>query len=299
MDTRQQEVLTSTPEISAPMTVRNVRGKARKLPWVSIIILGAFLFVSVFAGILSPYNPREMHLVDRFRPPGLETGRLYLLGTDTLGRDVLTRVLYGGRISLIVGGFALLFGGGLGLLMGIVSGYFGGKVDGVLMRLTDCFMALPDLLIALVFVMTIGPGLWTVIIALSVLMWAQFARIIRSEVLTLKRREFVLLAKVAGCSGVKIMLVHIVPNVLNTFMVICAMVMSQAVLTEASLSFLGAGVPPPTPSWGNMLSDGRAYVDTAWWIACFPGLALALVVFSFNSFGDWLRDATDPKLRQL
>ncbi len=287
-------------KIATGVKLRNIWGELRRLPWVPIIILGGFLFIAAFAGWLTPYGPHEMNLTHRLQPPGWEeAGRQYLLGTDTLGRDLLTRIFYGARISLIVAGFSLVFGGGIGLTVGIVSGYVGGIVDTVLMRLTDCFMALPTLLLALVFVMTIGPGLETVILALSVLTWARFSRIIRSEVLTLREREFVLQAKVAGCSSLRIMLVHILPNVLNTFVVICTLQVSRCILTEASLSFLGAGIPPPTPTWGNMVSDGRDYITSAWWITVFTGVALTLVVFSFNTFGDWLRDRLDPKLRQL
>jgi peptide/nickel transport system permease protein len=224
---------------------------------------------------------------------------LYVLGTDTLGRDLLTRILYGARVSLTIVAFGLLFGGGIGLTVGIVSGYVGGKVDILLMRLTDCFMALPTLLIALVFVMSVGLGLQTIVMAMAVVVWSRFSRIIRSEVLSLKQRDFVLQAKVAGCSSLRIMLVHILPNVLNTFIVICSLQVSHLILTEATLSFLGAGVPPPTPTWGNMVADGRDYITNAWWIALFPGVALSLVVFSFNTLGDWLRDRLDPKLRQL
>jgi peptide/nickel transport system permease protein len=254
----------------------------------------------VFANLISPYDPLDMRLTHRLQPPGWRgEGRLYVIGTDTLGRDLLSRIIYGARVSLMVAGTGLLLGGGIGLAVGIVSGYIGGKTDAVLMRLTDCFMSLPSLLIALVFVMTLGPGLKTVVIGLSVITWARFSRIIRSEVLTLKEREFVLQARVAGCSALRIMGVHILPNVLNTFMVLCTLNVSQLILTEAALSFLGAGVPPPTPTWGNMAADGRDFITRAWWICLFPGVALALTVFAFNRLGDWLRDRLDPKLRQL
>lgn len=287
-------------KIATGVKLRKVWTELKRLPWAPLISLGGFLFIAVFAERISPYGPHDMNLVYRLQPPGFEeAGRRYLLGTDTLGRDLLTRLFYGARISLIIAVTGLLFGGGLGLTIGIVSGYVGGKVDAVLMRLTDCFMALPALLLALVFCMTLGPGLFTIMIALSVLTWARFSRIIRSEVLSLKGREFVLQAKVAGCSSRRIMLVHILPNVFNTFMVISSLQVSHLILTEASLSFLGAGIPPPTPTWGNMVSDGRNYLAGAWWICVFPGIALTLVVFSFNLFGDWLRDRLDPKLRQL
>jgi peptide/nickel transport system permease protein len=234
------------------------------------------------------------------QPPGstVEKGT-FLLGSDPFGRDILTRIFYGARISLMVVGFVLVFGGGLGLLIGIVSGYLGGIIDTILMRLTDCFMAIPSLLMALVFCVTIGPGLNTVIIALSMIFWSRFSRIIRSEVLQLKERDFVRQAKVAGCSSLRIMVVHILPNVLNTFIVVCSLQVSHCIITEATLSFLGAGIPGPTPTWGNMVADGRGFLTSAWWISLFPGLALMLVVLSFNTFGDWIRDKLDPKLRQI
>ncbi len=286
-------------EARAPAKWLKIGVDFKRLPWIPMIILGVFLFIVIFVGLLTPFGPYDMDLSARLKPPGtVEAGKHYLLGTDTLGRDVLTRIYYGARTSLLVAVFSLLFGGGIGLIIGIVSGYFGGVTDAILMRLTDCFMALPILLIALVFVMTLGPGLQTVIIALSIINWSRFSRIIRSEVLLLKKREFVLLAKVAGSSSLRIMMIHILPNVLNTFIVISSLQVSGCILTEATLSFLGAGISPPTPTWGNMLSDGRGYITSAWWITLFPGIALTLVVYSFNSLGDWLRDRLDPRLRQ-
>ncbi len=287
-------------KIATQMKSRSIWFEIKRLPWTPIVILGGFLFIVAFAGLISPHSPYKMNLDIRLKPPGWEeAGSKYFLGTDTLGRDLLSRIFYGARISLMVAGAGLLSGAVIGLTIGIISGYVGGKTDAVLMRLTDAFMALPTLLIALVFVMTLGPGLQTVILALALVTWARFSRIIRSEVLTLKEREFVLLAKVAGCSSLRIMLSHILSNTFNTFVVICSLQVSQCILMEASLSFLGAGIPPPTPTWGNMTSEGRNYITTAWWICVFPGMALTLVVFSFNTFGDWLRDRLDPKLRQL
>ncbi len=280
--------------------INRVRSVLRGLPWFPIVVLGTFVFVCIFAPLLSPFGPHSIVLSDRLQPPGFnEADRYYLFGTDHLGRDVLARTLYGARTSLAVAISALIFGGGVGFVIGIVTGYVGRAVDNVLMRLSDAFMALPTLLVAMVFVMTMGPGLQTVIIALSVITWARFTRVIRSEVLSLKERDFVLLARVANCSHLRIMLVHIVPNVVNTFVVLCSLEVSRVILTEASLSFLGAGVPPPRPTWGNMVADGRAFITSAWWISFFPGMALVLVVYSLNSFGDWLRNKLDPKLRQL
>jgi peptide/nickel transport system permease protein len=284
--------------VSSVRKMRNSMSGAR-LPWVPIGILGFFLFSIAFAGWISPFSPTDMNLYDRLQAPAWIDGGKHLLGTDLLGRDLLARVLYGARVSLAVAAAGLAFGGGIGLLVGIVAGYLGGITDSVLMRLTDCFMALPSLLIALVVVMAVGPGLETIIAAMAVITWARFSRIIRSEALTLRRREYILQAEVAGCSSLRIMLVHILPNVFNTFVIIASLQVSQCILTEATLSFLGAGIPPPTPTWGNMISDGKDYLASAWWISIFPGIALSLVVFSFNRLGDWLRDRLDPKLRQI
>jgi peptide/nickel transport system permease protein len=196
----------------------------RRLPWVPLIILGTFLFVALFAKFLAPFDPSDMSLTNRLKPPGWEVnGAVYLLGTDSLGRDMLSRILFGASTSLIVAISGLLAGGGIGILIGIVSGYMGGKVDTVLMRLTDAFMALPTLFIALIFVMTVGAGLLTIIMALSLVVWSRFARVIRSEVLLLKGRDFVLQAKVANSGPLRIMRVHILPNVVNTFVVLCSL----------------------------------------------------------------------------
>jgi peptide/nickel transport system permease protein len=279
---------------------RSTINKFKRLPWFPIIILLTIIFVAVFAKQISPFAPDEMNLRYRLKPPGTEAdGRRFLLGTDTLGRDLLSRIFSGAQVSLLVATVGLLFGGTLGLAIGIVSGYFGGTVDALLMRLTDAFLAIPTLLIALVFSMTIGPGILTVMAALSLVSWSRFSRIIRSEVLLLKERAFILQAKVAGCSSLRIMLVHILPNVFNTFLVLATLQLSQLILIEATLSFLGAGIVPPTPTWGNMIDDGRNYIMNAWWISMFPGIALSLTVYSFNTLGDWLRDRLDPKLRQL
>ncbi len=193
----------------------------------------------------------------------------------------------------------LIFGGGIGLFLGILAGYARGWVEAIIMRTVDSFMAIPNILIALVFAMTLGPSMNTIILALASVIWARFARVTYGEVLALMKRDFILQARVAGCSPLRIMFVHLIPNVFNTFMVMVSLSVGQIVLMEASLSFLGAGIPPPTPSWGQMVSEGRDYITSAWWIAFFPGLALALTVLAFNQFGDWLRDRLDPKLRQL
>ncbi len=257
--------------------------------------------MAVFAPLLAPFSPIDQTLRDKLQPPfWVEGGSLkYLLGTDAFGRDILSRLIFGARVSLIVAFLALTAGGGVGLLIGIVAGYVGGFVDSLLMRLVDAAFTFPAILLALLLSVTMGQGLGTLVIAISLLLWASFARVIRGEVLALKQRDFVALAKVRGCSSARIMLTHILPNVMNTFMVLVTLNIGVVIIAEASLSFLGAGIPPPTPTWGLMISEGRGRIADAWWVSIVPGVAITLLVLSVNLFGDWLRDRIDPRLRQL
>jgi peptide/nickel transport system permease protein len=276
------------------------RGALGRLPWIAALIIVGLVVAAAGAPLLAPHSPTEQSLPDKLRPPAWQEGgdARYLLGTDTLGRDVLSRLLYGARVSLIVAAAALLAGGVIGLAVGIVSGYVGGRVDSVLMRVVDATLTFPTILIALLLAVSLGQGLRTMVMAIAVILWARFARVVRGEVLTVKGRDFVALAQVRGCSHVRIMAVHIMPNVMNTFMVLLSLHIGFVILVEASLSFLGAGIPPPTPSWGQMVSDGRSHIASAWWLSFPPGLAILLVVLAFNLFGDWLRDWLDPRLRQ-
>jgi peptide/nickel transport system permease protein len=212
---------------------------------------------------------------------------------------MLARLCYGARVSLLIIALSLPLGGGVGLLIGVLSGYLGGRVDAILMRLVDAALSFPTILFALLLAVTMGQGLRTLLIAIGLLLWARFARVMRAEVLALRTRGFVALAQVRGCSHLRIVLVHIFPNVMNTFIVLLTLHVGVVVLAEASLSFLGAGIPPPTPSWGQMVSEGRGKIASAWWLSLLPGVAITLVVLAFNLFGDWLRDRLDPKLRQL
>ena len=273
----------------------------KDLPWTPLVIIVTMLFVAVFAPILAPHSPIDQTLADKLIPPFWEEGGTtkYLLGTDVFGRDVLSRLLYGARVSMIVSALALLVGGGVGLVIGIVSGYVGGRLDNLLMRIVDAALAFPAILFALLLAVTMGQGLRTIVIAISLLLWARFARVVRGEVLAVKQRYFIALARVHGCSPARIMVIHILPNVMNTFMVLLTLYVGVVIVTEASLSFLGAGVPPPTPSWGLMAAEGRGKISSAWWLSLPPGIAITLVVLAFNLFGDWLRDRLDPKLRQL
>ncbi len=262
--------------------------------------------MALFAPLLAPYSPIDQTLRDKLIPPfWVDGGGIdHVLGTDAFGRDMLSRLIYGARVSLIVAALALIAGGGIGgggvsMVIGIVSGYFGGAVDNALMRLVDAAFTFPAILFALLLAVTMGQGLGTLVLAISLLLWASFARVIRGEVLSLKQRDFVALAKVRGCSSARIMLTHILPNVLNTFMVLVTLNIGVVIIAEASLSFLGAGIPPPTPTWGLMVSDGRGRIAEAWWVSLIPGIAITLLVLSVNVFGDWLRDRLDPRLRQL
>ena len=224
----------------------------------------------------------------------------FLLGTDHLGRDVLSRVIYGARISLLVSIITLAVGGSIGVTMGLMAGWYGGVVDEFLMRLVDIKLAIPLILIALVLVITLGQSLWIIVTVLCLFIWPRFARQVRGEVLTLKHMDYVSLAKVSGASTPRILFIHIFPGTINTLIVVATLQVGIVILLESTLSFLGAGVPPPTPAWGSMVADGRdKLAGGVWWISTFPGVAIMITVMSLNLFGDWLRDTLDPRLRQL
>ena len=272
-----------------------------RAPWIPICLISIMVCMALFAPLLAPYSPIDQALREKLIPPfWMEGGGMsHILGTDAFGRDVLSRLIYGARVSLLVALLALIAGGGVGLVIGIVAGYIGGALDNLLMRLVDAAFTFPAILFALLLAVTMGQGIGTLVIAISLLLWASFARVIRGEVLTLRQRDFVALAKVRGCSSLRIMLTHILPNVLNTFLVLVTLNIGVVIIAEASLSFLGAGIPPPTPTWGLMISEGRGRIADAWWVALIPGIAITLLVLSVNLFGDWLRDRLDPQLRQL
>ena len=273
----------------------------RNWPVLSIVILSVMVFIAVMAPLVSPHDPLFSSLRARNTPPiwyadGTWT---YILGADTIGRDMLSRLFYGARISLMVMAFSLIFGTIIGTALGLIAGYFGGLVDEVIMRLVDIFLGLPFVLVAMVLALVLGTSLTTMIIVLAVLTWAGFVRNVRGEVLSLRERDYVALARIAGASLPRILLMHILPGVINTVLVIATLRSGQLILAESFLSFLGAGIPPPTPTWGAMIADGRNYLRDAWWISFFPGLAIFLTVMALNFLGDWLRDKLDPRLRQL
>lgn len=271
-------------------------------PVIPVAILLFIAFVAVFADVLAPYDPQVGSLARRFRPPAWQEGgsMAYLLGTDHVGRDVLSRLIFGARVSMIVGLTAVLVAGGIGTLLGILSGYLGGWADQVIMRITDTWLALPALTFAIFLAAIVGPSELNIILILGLVYWTRYARVIRGEVLSLKQREFVRLAVVAGCSSRIIMWRHILPNVVNSAVVLATLMLGVVIVTEASLSFLGVGVPPPKPAWGLMMADGKKGLMVGyWWLTVLPGICIMLMVLSANLLGDWLRVKLDPQLRQL
>ena len=286
----------------SPPKLLHAVSEVRRYPVFPIAILLIVLVIpAIFAEVVSPYDPLKGQLGDRLTPPFWQEGgsAAHLLGTDKLGRDMLSRIIYGSRISVKISAVSILVGGVMGTFLGIAAGYFGGRVDAVIMRLVDIALALPTILMALVLVAVLRPGILTVIIVIGSLSWANYARQIRGEVLSVKERDFVILARSIGSSPARIMSRHILPNVFNTLIVLATLQVGSVILLEATLSFLGLGVPPPNPSWGQMVAEGRGFIVIAWWMAMFPGLAIMLTVLSMNLMGDWLRDLLDPHLRQI
>jgi peptide/nickel transport system permease protein len=289
------------PWYSPPRVARAMR-EARRYPLVPVAILLCVLVIpAVFAPQVAPYDPLKGSLAKRLTPPVWEQGGTidHLLGTDKVGRDMLSRIIYGARISLMVSLVAIFVGGAIGTTLGLMSGYFGGWVDAVLMRLVDISLSLPTILLALVLVAAVGPSFGTVIGVLVVLLWARYARLVRGETLSIKERDFIARARVAGASHTRIMARYIFPNVVNSLIVLATLQVGYVILLESALSFLGAGLPRPIPAWGLMIADGRELIVTAWWVSMFPGLAIMLTVLSLNLLGDWLRDHLDPKLRNV
>jgi peptide/nickel transport system permease protein len=291
---------TATVVVAAPRPAAFWRGKG--FPLIPVLILLFIAFVAIFADLLAPHDPQVGSLARRFRPPAWQEGGslTYLLGTDHVGRDVLSRLIFGARVSMVVGLTAVLVAGFIGTLLGILSGYLGGWADQVVMRLTDAWLALPALTFAIFLAAIVGPSELNIILILGLVYWTRYARVIRGEVLSLKQREFVRLAIVAGCSKPLIMWRHILPNVINSAVVLATLMLGVVIVTEASLSFLGVGVPPPKPAWGLMMADGKKGLMVGyWWLTVFPGICIMLMVLSANLLGDWLRVKLDPQLRQL
>jgi peptide/nickel transport system permease protein len=273
-----------------------VRNKAALL---GLAILVAITAAAIAAPALAPVDPTAQEVTHRLKAPGWTTpdGRVSLLGTDHLGRDILSRLIFGARISLIIGVSAVALAGTLGTLLGLVAGYRGGRVDDFVMRLTDTMLAMPFILLALAVIAVLGPSLRNIIFVLGITSWVSYARVVRAEILTLRTREFVSAAQALGGGGRRIVFRHLLPNVLTPVIVIATLEVARMIILESALSFLGLGVQPPTPTWGGMLADGRAYLSTAWWQATLPGLSIMLTVLGINLLGDWLRDVLDPRLQ--
>ncbi|MBS0527527.1 MAG: ABC transporter permease [Proteobacteria bacterium] len=293
----------TSPTVTPPTVASRASFKwLEGFPTIPVLILLTIAFVALFAELLAPYDPQVGTLSLRYRPPFWQTGgsMAHLLGTDHVGRDELSRLIFGARVSMIVGITAVMVAGTIGTVLGILSGYLGGWVDQVIMRIADAWLALPALTFAIFLAAIVGPSEFNIVIILGAVYWTRYARVIRGEVLSLKQREFVRLAVVAGCPKHVIMWRHILPNVINSAVVLGTLMLGVVIVTEAALSFLGVGVPPPKPAWGLMMSDGKQGLMVGhWWLTVLPGLCIMLMVLSANLLGDWLRVKLDPQLRQL
>ena len=287
--------------------------EARRLPIGPVVILLTLLVIpAIFADFIAAHNPTIGKLSDRLQPPAwvdaeMENGVVieeggswtFPLGADRAGRDILSRMMHGARVSLTVALLAITAGGFLGSALGLLAGYKGGWVDHLIMRLVEAFLAFPFILMALVLVTILGSSLGTVVVTISILLWARFARLARGETLSVKNRDFIDRARASGCSNTRIMTRHVFPNIVNPLLVVVTLEVGHVILLESTLSFLGAGLPLPTPAWGLMVSEGRDLIVANWWVSFFPGLAIMLTVLSMNLLGDWMRDRLDPKLRQI
>lgn len=267
------------------------------LPWFAATICFLLVCAALFGNWLSPYAKDATSLANSLLPPAWQEGgkSTFLFGTDQLGRDIFSRLIAGAKVSLGVAAAATLCGGVIGVTVGLVAGYVGGIVESIAMRIVDAFLALPFILLALALVATVGSGFGNIIIVMVIANWARYARLVRSEVLGIKGRDFVTLARIAGVPGRKIMMRHVLPNALNSVAVLAMLDIGRAIILESSLSFLGVGIQPPDVSWGLMLADGRTFLGFAWWLTTFPGLMIVIAVLSFNSLARWLKDRIDPR----
>lgn len=273
-----------------------------KIATFGALIFALFLLITILAPVLAPHDPALQDLKRRLAPPvglGMEEASWeYPLGNDNLGRDILSRLLVGSRVSFVVGVTTILLSASVGSLIGAVSGFYRGPLDNIVMRFVDIWMAFPGLLLAIAFGAALGPGLVNLILALSLTNWVVYCRVVRAEVLSIRERDYVMAARVVGTSDLRIILRHVLPNILAPILVISTLRMGTVIISEASLNFLGIGVQSSMPTWGGMLSDGREFMRNAWWLATFPGIAISIVVLGVNLLGDGLRDALDPRLRR-
>ncbi|UOE53319.1 ABC transporter permease [Cytobacillus oceanisediminis] len=295
-------------KMSSETTISTVQRRKPWVRWIKLLlqsktgtvgffIVSLVIFVAIFADILAPHDPASNNLGDMLKPPvWLDGGsQNYILGTDNLGRDILSRIIYGSRVSLLVGVFSVILAGFIGIIVGLIAGYYGGVIDNLLMRIVDSFLAIPSILFILVVLAVFDPSILVLIIVIGLTNWVTYARVVRGEVLSIKEREFVKASKSIGTNSLTIMLQHILPNILSSFIVISTLSVATTIVLEASLSFLGLGIQPPDVSWGGMLTDGRNYLATNWWLATFPGIAITVTVLGIIFLGDWLRDVLDPR----
>ena len=274
---------------------RSLTGVGR---WAPAVMLGLFTLIAIFAPLIAPYDPNAQNLIARMRAPGtVSRGFHYLLGSDELGRDILSRVIYGARISLFVALSSVMLSGAVGVMLGMLAGYLRGWVEIIIMRVVDIFLSIPPILLAIITVAVLGPNLLNVIIVLALTRWPRYARVAYGQTLAVANMPFVRLSAFMGASPARIIFRHILPNIIGAVTVVATLEFGLMVLFEAGLSFLGLGVQPPSASWGAMLSAGRNYLANAWWIATFPGLALFMLVLAVNLIGDDLRDRFDPRTR--
>jgi peptide/nickel transport system permease protein len=265
-----------------------------KLALLGLVVVFLVVMTSVAASIVAPFDPLKLSLSNRIKAPSDE----HVFGTDHFGRDILSRVLYGGRVSLYVGVLSVVFAAGIGIVLGAVGGYFGGRIDYAIVLIMDALISFPSVLLAIGLMAVMGPGVKNIIIALALVGIPTYGRVVRGAVLSIRQKEYIEAARNAGSGHLKIIFLHILPNTMAPLTVVTTIGVANAILIEAALSFLGLGVPPPAPSWGNILSDGRNFISQAPWLTIFPGLAITLSVLGFNTLGDGLRDVLDPKMKQ-
>jgi peptide/nickel transport system permease protein len=292
------------PGVAGPVAVQTDLPKRRRRRWPPVAALVALGFlallvaVAVFAPAIAPHPPARVAMAMRLTPPVFAGGSwTHPLGTDSLGQDLLSRIIYGARVSLLVGVCAVLISGSLGVTLGLVAGYLGGTLDDVIMRVAEIQLAFPTILLYIAAMATLGAGLEKIIIVIGIVGWVSYARIERGVVLSVREQEYVAAAQAMGARTGLILRRHVLPNTMAPVIIVASFSLATTVITEASLSFLGLGVPPSVPSWGSLLADGRDYLRQGWWITTFPGLAIMITVLAINVIGDWLRDALDPRLR--
>ena len=278
--------------------------EARRLPLIPLVILLVVLIIpAIFADLIAPHDPIKspLGLAGRLEPPMWSEGgtSTHILGSDKAGRDVFSRIIHGSRVSMQISLVGIGIGGFIGVILGLIAGYYRGKTDMLIMRVVDISLSIPAVLLALSLAVALGPSLKTIVIVVAALLWAVYCRQVRGETLVMREQDFIARAKAAGCSDARIIFRHILPNIVNTLIVLATLQLGLVILLEASLSFLGVGLSPPTPAWGLMVADGRELIITAWWVALFPGVAIMLTVLSLNLLGDWLRDRLDPTLRHV